>query len=86
MNHNDQNYEHLIVAAERERCAKICEQRAQRCEAMARDADDQDDVSELRSLAWQFNELARAIRTAPPHSDSSLPPAQPSPCSASRDL
>jgi len=47
---------------EREQCAAIADARAMRCEANAAVAEDEDEVKELRSLAWQFSVLAAELR------------------------
>ena len=54
--------------AERERCAKVCEDRARRNEDAAGDAfaeGDPESVSNLRSTAWQLATCADAIRQEP---------------------
>ena len=48
--------------AEREACAAIADARAMRCEAKAALAEDADEVTRLRSLAWQFSVLAAEMR------------------------
>lgn len=47
---------------EREQCAAIADARAMRCEAKTATAEDEDEVTELRSLAWQFSVLAAEMR------------------------
>ena len=47
--------------AEREACAMIADARAMRCEEKTATAED-DEVTELRSLAWQFSVLAAEMR------------------------
>ena len=54
-----------VIAAEREACAAIADVRAMRCEAKAAAAEDDDEVTELRALAWQFSVLAAEIRNRP---------------------
>jgi len=48
--------------AEREACAAIADTRAMRCEEKTVLAEDADEVTELRSLAWQFSVLAAEMR------------------------
>ena len=50
------------VARERESCAKVCDERAEKCAAKADVTDDQDDRTELKANAWQFSVLAAEIR------------------------
>ena len=50
------------MLAERERCAQVCDERANRCAAKADTTDDKDDINELKTLAWQFSVLADEIR------------------------
>ena len=50
------------VMSEREACASIADARAMRCEAKTADAEDDDEVTQLRSLAWQFSVLAAEMR------------------------
>lgn len=50
------------VAAEREACAKVCDNRAEMCAAKLETTDDQDDRTELKANAWQFSVLAAEIR------------------------
>ncbi|KVW92639.1 hypothetical protein [Thiobacillus denitrificans] len=45
-----------------EQCAAIADARAMRCEAKTATAEDEDEVTELRSLAWQFSVLAAEMR------------------------
>lgn len=55
----------LVAAAEREACAKVCSDKALRCEAEAQRAIDNgehDEVSAIRSAAWQISICATAIR------------------------
>lgn len=52
------------VAAERERCAKVCRERAMKMEAEAQragDAGEHDEVSALRATAWQLVVAEREI-------------------------
>jgi len=51
------------VARERESCAKVCDERAEKCAAKLETTDDQDDRTELKANAWQFSVLASEIRT-----------------------
>lgn len=51
--------------AEREACAKVCSDRAMRCELEANQAienGERDESSALRSTAWQISVCAAAIR------------------------
>ncbi len=48
--------------AEREQCAKVCDDRAMANENAANKCDDKDDISSLRSAAWQMTVCAKAIR------------------------
>ena len=50
------------VARERESCAKVCDERAEKCAAKADVTDDQDERTELKAIAWQFSVLAAEIR------------------------
>jgi hypothetical protein len=53
------------VAAEREACAKVCDDQAARCEAAAQSAiedGEHDEVSAIRSTAWKLSVCAAAIR------------------------
>lgn len=50
------------VKREREHCAKVCDERAEKCAAKAEETDDQDDRTELKANAWQFSVLAAEIR------------------------
>lgn len=55
----------LVAAKEREACAKVCSDKALRCEAEAQRAIDNgehDEVSAIRSAAWQISICATAIR------------------------
>lgn len=55
----------LVAAAEREACAKVCSDRAMRCESEAQRAienGEHDEVSAIRSTAWQISVCAAAIR------------------------
>lgn len=55
----------LVAAAEREECAKVCGDRAMRCELEANQAmesGERDESSALRSTAWQISVCADAIR------------------------
>lgn len=47
---------------EREQCAAIADARAMRCEAKIATSEDEDEVTELRSLAWQFSVMAAEMR------------------------
>lgn len=47
---------------EREECAKLADARAMRCEKKTELAEDEDEVTELHSLAWQFSMLAAEMR------------------------
>jgi DNA-binding LytR/AlgR family response regulator len=48
--------------AAREECAEICDDRAMECEIKTESESDEDEITELRSLAWQFAVLASRIR------------------------
>ncbi len=53
------------VIAEREACAKVCDDKAMRCETRAQEAieaGEYDEVSAIRSTAWQISVCAAAIR------------------------
>ena len=53
------------VAAEREACAKVCSGRAMKCESEAQRAienGEHDEVSAIRSTAWQISVCAAATR------------------------
>ena len=53
------------AAAEREACAKVCEDKAMHCETKAQEAieaGEHDEVSAIRSTAWQISVCAAAIR------------------------
>lgn len=55
----------LVAAAEREACAKVCSDRAMRCELEAIQAIENgecDEASAIRSTAWQISVCADAIR------------------------
>lgn len=55
----------LVAAKEREACAQVCSDKALRCEAEAQRAIDNgehDEVSAIRSAAWQISTCAAAIR------------------------
>lgn len=55
----------LVAAKEREACEKVCSDKALRCEAEAQRAIDNgehDEVSAIRSAAWQISICAAAIR------------------------
>ena len=55
----------LVAAAERKACAKVCEDKAMHCETKAQeaiDAGEHDEVSAVRSTAWQISVCAAAIR------------------------
>ena len=55
----------LVAAKEREACAKVCSDKALRCEAEAQRAIDNgehDEISAIRSAAWQISTCAAAIR------------------------
>jgi len=55
----------IVAAAEREACAKVCSDKALRCEAEAQRAIDNgehDEVSAIRSAAWQISTCAADIR------------------------
>jgi hypothetical protein len=45
-----------------EECAAICDDRAMECEIKTESESDEDEITELRSLAWQFAVLASRIR------------------------
>ena len=53
------------LIAEREACAKVCDDKAMRCETRAQEAieaGEHDEVSAIRSTAWQISVCAAAIR------------------------
>ena len=53
------------VTAEREACAKVCDDKAMHCETKAQEAieaGEYDEVSAIRSTAWQLSVCAAAIR------------------------
>jgi hypothetical protein len=53
------------AAAEREACAKVCDDQANRCEKAAQSAiedGEHDEVSAIRSTAWKLSVCAAAIR------------------------
>lgn len=53
------------VIAEREACAKVCDDKAMHCETKAQEAieaGERDEVSAIRSTAWQISACAAAIR------------------------
>ena len=50
-----------VAAAERERCAKVCDARALKNEQEC-DGADADDIASLRSAAWQISVCAAEIR------------------------
>ena len=55
----------LVAAAEREACAMVCSERAVQCESEAQRAienGEPDEVSAIRSTAWQISVCAAAIR------------------------
>lgn len=55
----------LVAAKEREACAKVCSDKALRCEAEAQraiDNGDHDEISAIRSAAWLISTCAAAIR------------------------
>lgn len=45
-----------------EQSAAICDERAMKCERKTVDAEDDAEVTELRSMAWQFSVLAAQVR------------------------
>ena len=51
----------LVAAAEREACARVCDDEALRCEAAVQRAEP-DEVSAIRSTAWKISVCAAAIR------------------------
>lgn len=51
----------LVAAAEREACAKVCEDESMRCESAVERAEP-DEVSAIRSTAWKISICAAAIR------------------------
>lgn len=51
-----------VAALEREECAKVCDDRAMANENAANECYDKDDISSLRSAAWQMTVCAEAIR------------------------
>ena len=54
-----------MVAAEREACAKVCDDKAMHCETKAQEAieaGEHDEVSAIRSTAWQISVCAAAMR------------------------
>ena len=59
----------LVAAAEREECAKVCDDKAMHCETKAQEAieaGERDEVSAIRSTAWQISVCAAAIRARKP--------------------
>jgi hypothetical protein len=50
------------VVRERESCAKICDERAEKCAVKLETTDDHDDRTELKANAWQFSVIAAEIR------------------------
>jgi len=48
---------------ERDRCATVCDARANKCAVKADITDDQNDRIELKANAWQFSVLASEIRS-----------------------
>ena len=55
----------MEVKAEREACAKVCDERAMRCEKAMQDrieAGEHDDALALRSTAWKISACAAVIR------------------------
>jgi len=55
----------LVAAAEREACAKVCEDKSMHCEKKAQEAieaGEHDEVIAIRSTAWQISVCAAAIR------------------------
>ena len=53
------------ISHEREACAKVCEDKAMYCETKAQEAieaGEHDEVSAIRSTAWQISVCAAAIR------------------------
>lgn len=60
-----QRFSDLVASAEREACAKVCSDRAMRCELEAIQAienGEDDESSAIRSTAWQISVCADAIR------------------------
>jgi hypothetical protein len=51
-----------LIAAEREACAKLCDDKAKTLGARADCCDDEDDATELKALAWQMTVMAAEIR------------------------
>lgn len=51
----------LVAAAEREACAKVCDDESMRCESAVERAEP-DEVSAIRSTAWKISICAAAIR------------------------
>ncbi len=61
----DVRFAALVAAAEREACAKVCDDQANRCEKAAQSAiedGEHDEVSAIRSTAWKISVCADAIR------------------------
>ncbi len=57
--------EQAVRADENEQCARVCDARAMHCETKAQEAieaGEHDDVSAIRSTAWQISVCATAIR------------------------
>ena len=55
----------LVAAHEREACAKVCDDKSIHCEKKAQEAieaGEHDEVSAIRSTAWQISLCAAAIR------------------------
>lgn len=61
-----ERFAELVAAAEREACAKVCSDRAMHCESEAQRAisnGEHDEVSAIRSTAWQISVCAADIRS-----------------------
>lgn len=68
------------VTDERDACAKVCDDKAMRCETKAQEAieaGENDEVSAIRSTAWQISVCGAAIR-ARATTTTAPPPAEPS--------
>jgi hypothetical protein len=59
---NFEMFAKMVRTEEREECARVCDERAEKCSVKLETTDDQDDRTELESLAWQFSVLAAEIR------------------------
>jgi len=61
-----QRFAELVAAAEREACAQVCDDKVAQCDAEAERAienGETDEVSAIRSTAWQISSCANRIRS-----------------------